>query len=131
MLNKISALLLLIMMSCSATEVGNSLLPDELTLGRGRGTSEMNGSVDTWWEGEEWDVDMEGENESTYAALTWHLPSIEDSPSRKEREDLRSQSLIIDEIVASEVEEENGTINSGATLRCHERIKQRSMKRHV
>ena len=111
---KLAAVCVLLLASCSTREVGNALLPDEITFGRGQGTSKMSGDVDTWWEGEEWPVDMEGESESTYAALTWHLPSIEDSPSRKEREQLRSESLILDVPVVEE--EENGTINNGATL---------------
>ena len=107
---KLAAVCAFILASCSTREVGNTLLPDELTLGRG--VTEIGGYLDEP-QGVH-DFDFDGESESTYAALTWHLPSIEDSPSREEREDLRSRSLLLSEMAAPE--EENETINSGATL---------------
>lgn len=102
----------LLVASCS-TPAQNAILPDELTLGHGRGTSQMGGTVTPWWENEEWPVDMEGESESMYVALTWDLPSINDEPKSTERGDVRASSVILD---LAEEEAENTPIGAGATF---------------
>jgi len=113
---KSAAVLALLLASCSARDVGNTLIPDELTLGQGKGTSSMDGKLNTHWSQDSWPVTMEGEQESTYAALTWHLPSIDDSPSRKEREDLRATSVILDQ-KAAELINEDETLGAGSTFK--------------
>ena len=96
------SLALILLASCSATEVGNTLLPDEFTYGRGRGEH----------------IRYEGESETTYGAFTWHLPSIDDGgPSREDRNRIRSESLIIDEPVVVEEETPTDIMASGGTLR--------------
>jgi len=111
---KAALIVLFLLTSCTATEVGNALIPDELTLGRGKGTSELDGKLDTHWSHDSWPSTYEGDHESTYAALTWHLPSIADDYSRKEREDLRKDSLIIDAIVNEELSESTTMASGGA-----------------
>ena len=108
---------LLLVASCS-TPAQNALLPDELTLGHGRGTSQMGGTVTPWWEDEEWPVEMDGESESSYVALTWDLPSINDEPNRADREDVRASSVILD---LAEEEAEEMSITGGATFQADER----------
>ena len=93
---------LLLLTSCTATEVGDTLLPDEVTLGRG--SSEMGGYLDEP-QGMH-DFDFDGESESTYAALTWYLPSLNDDLSRADRERIRSASFLREAMVAREIEEE-------------------------
>ena len=95
-------LLLLLLASCTTTEVGDTLLPDEFTLGHGRGEH----------------IRYEGETETTYGAFTWHLPSIDDGLSRQERVDLRAESLRLD--LAAE-EEQEITIGDGATFKADAR----------
>lgn len=81
-------LALVLLASCSARTVGDTLLPDEFTLGHGRGTH--TGGIQT--HSPRWDY--EGESETTYGALTWHLPSLSDtSISRSEWEDTREAAL--------------------------------------
>ena len=76
-----SPLLLLLLASCTTTEVGDTLLPDEFTLGHGRGEH----------------IRYEGETETTYGAFTWHLPSLADEPmSRDERSQIREAALAAD-----------------------------------
>lgn len=113
---RLALILALLLSACTARQVGNALIPDELTLGRGKGTSEMDGKLDTYWSQDPWPVRMEGESESTYAALTWHLPSINDEPSRQEREDIRARSLLLDEQVAEEMASTNETMTVGGTI---------------
>ena len=106
---------LLLLTSCTAAEVGDTLLPDELTLGRG--SSQMGGYLDEP-QGMH-DFDFDGESESTYASLTWHLPSLNDGPSRADRERIRSESFLRDAMVAREIaEEEKGdtTMASGGAF---------------
>ena len=83
---------------CSS--VGSPLdwaIPDELTLGQG--------SSDYAWSGGHMGSDpayaYAGENESTYAALTWDLPGIEKSDGMS-RETQRNMALLIDQMVEDE-----------------------------
>lgn len=88
---KLLALFLFVLTSCTVTEVGDTLLPDEFTLGHGKGS--YMGAIQT--HSPEWGYD--GETESTYGALTWHLPSIADEPmSRRERAEIREEAFEAD-----------------------------------
>jgi len=88
---KLPALLLFVLTSCTVTEVGDTLLPDEFTLGHGRGTH--IGGIQAHVH----DREYEGESESTYGAFTWHLPSIADEPmSRRERAEIREEAFEAD-----------------------------------
>ena len=72
---------LLLLSSCTVTEVGDTILPDEFTLVHGRGEH----------------IRYEGETETTYGAFTWHLPSLADEPmSRDERSQIREAALAAD-----------------------------------
>ena len=110
---KLAAVFALVLTSCTARKLGNALRPEEVTLGRSTGTSSLSGQVNTWWEDEEWPVEMDGESESTSVALTWHLPSMNDSPSRQEREDIRASSVILD---LAEEEANELPMTTGATF---------------
>jgi len=58
-----------------------------------------------------YEYDGAGEGESTYAALTWHLPGIQKSDGMS-RETQRNMALLVDHMVAEEigvVEEEPAT----------------------
>jgi hypothetical protein len=48
-----------------------------------------------------YEYDGEGEGESTYASLTWHLPSIK-SDNGMSRETQRNFALLVDHMVAEE-----------------------------
>lgn len=81
-------LALVLLSACSATTVGDTLLPDEFTLGHGRGTH--TGGIHAHSN----DREYNGESESTYGAFTWHIPSIaDDSLSRHEWETIREDAL--------------------------------------
>ena len=107
---------LLLLTSCTAAEVGDTLLPDELTLGRG--SSQMGGYLDEP-QGMH-DFDFDGESESTYASLTWHLPSLNNEMSRADRERIRSEAVIRDVAVARAIaekkEREEPTMARGGAL---------------
>ena len=47
----------------------------------------------------------DGEGESSYAALTWHLPGVEKSDGMS-RETQRNMALLIDQMVEDEIEAE-------------------------
>ena len=95
-------ILLALLSSCQSwgwSDTADALLPDEFTLGNGSGSSALSGEVDTWWENEDWPVDMESESESTFAALTWHIPSVK-SDNGMSRETQRNLALLVDHMVA-------------------------------
>ena len=100
--------------SCSATEVGNALLPDELTLGRGEFSSAMVGKVDNPGGRDASPMMSDEEGDASYAALTWHLPSIDKGPSRRERAEIREEALMIDKIVADDIALDTTMANGGA-----------------
>ena len=94
--------------------------PDELTLGQGRSSATMTGGVDTWWEGDDWPIETEGESEATYVALSWDIPTWQGHEDGMSRETQRNLALLIDQMVAEQVdtEEEAGsmlTLAEGAT----------------
>ena len=90
------------------------LLPDELTLGQG--SSVMDGGVFDNYGIHDFGFDAEGE--STYAALTWDIPSIKESDGMS-RETQRNLSLLIDQMVEEEIGEvaDSDSTPSGMTLR--------------
>ena len=93
---------LLLLASCQSwgwSDTADALLPDEFTLGNGSGSSALTGEVDTWWEGDEWPFETESESESTFAALTWHIPSVK-SDNGMSRETQRNFALLVDHMVA-------------------------------
>jgi len=66
-------------------------MPDELTIGRGNTSGVMSGG----YTGHQDMYDYEGESESTYAALTWDIPSFQDPMlTREERRAIRDENLI-------------------------------------
>ena len=88
--------------------------PDELTFGQG--------SSEYAWAGGHLGSDpaysYDGENESTYAALTWDLPGIEKSDGMS-RETQRNMALLLDKMVEEEIGEVDDSDLSlpGMTLR--------------
>ena len=103
----------LLLTSCTAAEVGNTILPDEFTYGQGSMSSAMAGKIDTSWGYDAWPMIGEEEGESTYAALPWHLPSIDEGPSKAERVEIRKEALMIDEIVNEDVESPSTMASGG------------------
>jgi hypothetical protein len=78
---------------CSAPGgVANALTPDEFTLGQG--------SSEYAWAGGHLGSDpaysYDGENESTYAALTWSLPTWDSGLTGEDRRRIREESVILD-----------------------------------
>ena len=86
------------------------ITPDEFTFGQGNTTSSLTGDVDTYWSQEGWPVEMDGEAESTYAALTWDIPTWEGQDGGMDRQTQRKLSLLIDQMVEEEVEAEDGLL---------------------
>ena len=85
-------LLILLCSSCQSwSQAGDVLMPDELTLGRGSTSGVMNGG----YRGHQPMFDYEAESESTYAALTWDIPSFggESGLTREERHELRELAV--------------------------------------
>ena len=96
--------LLLLLYSCQSwgwSDTADALLPDEFTLGNGSGSSALSGQVDTWWENEDWPVDMESDNESTFASLTWHIPSVK-SDDGMSRETQCNLALLVDHMASEQ-----------------------------
>lgn len=84
------------------------ITPDELTIGHGKTSGLMNGG----YTGHNDMFEYEGESDSTYAALTWDIPSFQDeSLSRSEWEATREANLAADE----ELAEGGFTLVDGAT----------------
>ena len=103
---------LLLLASCQSwgwSETADALLPDEVTLGNGSGNSAFTGQVDTWWENEDWPVDIESESKSTFASLTWHIPSVK-SDNGMSRETQRNLALLVDQMAS----EQGLTVSDGA-----------------
>lgn len=81
------------------------ITPDELMLGQGSSSARMGGSVDTWWEGDDWPLETETTSESTYAALTWDIPTWQGKEDGMDRETQRNLALLIDQLVEKETAE--------------------------
>ena len=73
------------------------LLPDEFTLGQGSAEYDLSGGHMN----SEPAYAYDGESESTYAALTWDIPSIRESDGMS-RETQRNFALLVDHMVAEE-----------------------------
>ena len=100
--------ILLLIASCqrwSWSGAADVITPDELTLGQGRSSSTMSGGVDTWWEGDDWPIETESENEASYVALTWDIPTWQGHEDGMSRETQRNLALLIDQMVDQEVTE--------------------------
>ena len=110
---KLAAVFVFLLVGCTATEVGNTLLPDEFTLGQGSSTMNTHTTGGYVGHNDMYAYDGEGEGESTFAALTWKLPSFDEGPSREERAAIRAESMKIDEIVAEELAVDTTMANGG------------------
>ena len=92
---------LLLLASCqtwSWSDTADALMPDEFTMGQGSSTmSTLGGHVLSETPAYSYD----GEGESTYAALTWHIPSFK-SDNGMSRETQRNFALLVDHMVAEE-----------------------------
>lgn len=83
---------LILLASCTATDVGNALLPDEFTFGSSSGDHYGDASLG------QRSGSYAGSSESTYAALSWHLPEIGEKPlTREERAEIRTEALEAEE----------------------------------
>ena len=72
--------------------------PDEITIGHGKTTGLMNGG----YTGHNNMFEYEGESDSTYAALTWDIPSSQGEPlSREERAAIREENMAAEEAVST------------------------------
>ena len=82
---------------CSAPGgTANALTPDSFTVGRGKGSSMIDGGIGHPWYEDERPVDIESESKSTYMALTWDLPTWDSAETREDRRKLREESVILD-----------------------------------
>ena len=90
------------------------LLPDEFTLGQGSAEYDLSGGHMN----SEPAYAYDGESESTYAALTWDIPSIRESDGMS-RETQRNMGLLIDKMGEEEIGEvaDSDSTPSGMTLR--------------
>ena len=111
---KLAAVFIFLLAGCTATEVGNTLLPDEFTLGSGSSSMDMHTTGGYSGHNDMYEYEGVGEGESKFAALTWTLPSFDEGPSREERAEIREQSLMIDEIVSEEIALDETMANGGA-----------------
>jgi hypothetical protein len=92
--------LLLLLASCQTwgwSDTADVLIPDEITWGVGSSTVDTsggyNGHSDIW--------EYLGDGESSYAALTWHLPSVK-SDNGMSRETQRNLALLVDHMAEAE-----------------------------
>jgi len=83
---------------CSAPGgVANALTPDSFTLGRGSAITSLDGKIGPHREGlDSADHALEGETDSTYAALTWDLPTWDSGLTGEDRRRIREESVILD-----------------------------------
>lgn len=90
--------LLFLLASCQTwgwSETADALMPDEFTLGQGSSEfGSTSGHI-----GYEPAYADEGESESTYAALTWDIPSLK-TDDGMDRRTQRNLSLLIDHMAA-------------------------------
>ena len=101
-----AALLALTLVGCASTHGPLDVItPDEFTFGHGSSTSALDGKMDARGE-DSWPSTYDGESESTYMALTWDLPTWEGKEGGMDRGTQRNLSLLIDQMVEDEIEEE-------------------------
>ena len=99
-----SPLLLLLLASCQTwgwSETADALMPDEFTLGQGSSTGALTGDLADGYGWHDFDFDSTSESESTYAALTWDIPSIK-ADNGMSREAQRNFALLVDHMVEEE-----------------------------
>ena len=90
--------LLLLLASCQTwgwSDTADALMPDEFTMGQG--STALGGFAGDGVH----DFDLDAESDSTYAALTWDIPSIK-SDNGMSRETQRNFALLVDHMVAEE-----------------------------
>ena len=75
------------------------ITPDEFTLGQGSASINTTGG----YQGHQHMYDYEGEEESTYAALTWDIPTWEGKEGGMNRETQRNLALLIDRMAEEEM----------------------------
>jgi hypothetical protein len=93
--------LLFCLTSCQAFSwdgAADVLIPDQFTMGQGSSTVDTaggyNGHSDIW--------EYYGEGESTYAALTWDLPSIQGKQGGMDRHTQRNLALLVEHLAEEE-----------------------------
>ena len=99
--------LLLLLTSCQTwgwSETADALMPDEFTLGQGSSTGALTGQLEDGYGWHDFDFDSSSESESTYAALTWDIPSVKNDAGM-DRTTQRNLALLIDQMAAEELEE--------------------------
>lgn len=92
--------LLLLLSSCQSwgwSDTADALLPDEFTLGEGSSSINTIGG----YQGHHHMYEYDGEGESTYAALTWHLPSVK-TDNGMTRETQRNLALLVDHMASEQ-----------------------------
>jgi hypothetical protein len=92
--------LLLLLASCQTwgwSETADVLLPDEFQIGEGSSSLNTVGG----YTGHSNMYEYMGEGESTYAALTWHLPQVK-SENGMSRETQRNLALLVDHMAEEE-----------------------------
>ena len=95
---------LLLLASCQTwgwSDTADALMPDEFTLGQGSSTGALTGDIADGYGFHDFDFDSSSESETTYAALTWDIPSIK-SDNGMSRETQRNFALLVDHMVAEE-----------------------------
>ena len=109
--------LLLLFASCQSwgwSDTADALLPDEFTMGQGSSTSALTGDVSDSYGWHDFDLNSTGESDSTYAALTWDIPSVGRDESGMDRRTQRQLALALDKLVGDEIEEEKeAAVTSG------------------
>ena len=96
--------LLLLLSSCQSwgwSDTVDALLPDEFTMGQGSSSMATHTVGGYTGHSNMYEYEGDGEGESSYAALTWHLPSVK-SNNGMSRETQRNFALLVDHMVAEE-----------------------------
>tara|TARA_R100000152_G_C6772989_1_gene200140 strand:- start:1882 stop:2307 length:426 start_codon:yes stop_codon:yes gene_type:complete len=97
------ALPLLLLTACHAPSLGDAITPDELTVGHGVG--EHAGGIQAGHGGR----DYSGESDTTYAALTWDIPTFADPEMTREERHAYREAVLAAEAEATEIEEAGTT----------------------
>ena len=109
-------LLAALLASCHAPTWGGAadwITPDEFPMGQGSSSmSTLGGHINS----ENPAYSYDGEGESSYAALTWNLPTWEGRDGGMDRTTQRNMALLLDKMVADEIQEE-GPDATAMTLR--------------
>ena len=92
------ALLLASCQSASWTGAADLLMPDEFTMGQGSSSMSTVGG----YAGHNDMFEYDGDGETTYAALTWSLPSVGGDESGMDRRTQRNLALLVDHMATEE-----------------------------